>query len=227
MAIPIVHIADDPAQMVAERFAAWSANRDAHAHVAVSGGSTPKALFALLATTFRERIPWERITLYQVDERCVPPDHSDSNWRMLKETLLDAAPGIEAHRMEAERGHDGALDYQAVLLENVPIPCSPSGVPVLDLVLLGMGADGHTASLFPGAKALREREAIVTLTEVPATGAQRVTLTYPVLEAAANRWFLVSGADKAQAFERVRQGELPAGQLRNAEWFVDHATAQA
>ncbi len=223
MAVPIVHIADDPARMVAERFAAWSANRDAHAHVAVSGGSTPKALFTLLATTFREQIPWDRITLYQVDERCVPPDHADSNWRMLKETLLDAVTGVKAHRMEAERGHDGALDYQALLLEKVP--CTPLGAPALDLVLLGMGADGHTASLFPGAKALHEREAFVVLTESP-TGAQRVTLTYPVLEAAANRWFLVKGADKADAFERARHGELPAGQVGNAEWFVDPATAQ-
>ena len=225
MAVPIVHIADDPARMVAERFAAWSANGDIHAHVAVSGGSTPKALFALLATTFREQIPWERITLYQVDERCVPPDHADSNWRMLKETLLDAVPEIEAHRLEAERGHDGALDYQALLLEKVP--CTPLGVPALDLVLLGMGADGHTASLFPGAKALHEREEFVVPTEVPETGAQRVTLTYPVLEAAANRWFLVKGADKAEAFERARHGELPAGQVRGAKWFVDPATAQA
>ena len=225
MAIPIVHIADDPARMVAERFVAWSAARDAHAHVAVSGGSTPKALFTLLATTFQEQVPWDRITLYQVDERCVPPEHADSNWRMLKETLLDAVPGIEAHRMEAERDHDGALEYQALLLEKVP--CSPLGTPMLDLVLLGMGADGHTASLFPGAKALHEREAFVVLTEVPETGAQRMTLTYPVLEAAANRWFLVKGADKAEAFERARHGELPAGQLRDAEWFVDSATAQA
>ena len=224
MAVPIVHIAGDPARMVAERFVAWSANRDAHAHVAVSGGSTPKALFTLLATTFREQVPWDRVTLYQVDERCVPPDHADSNWRMLKETLLDAVPGIEAHRMEAERGREGALEYQAVLLEKVP--CTSQGVPALDLVLLGMGADGHTASLFPGAKALHEREAFVVLTEAP-TGAQRVTLTYPVIEAAANRWFLVKGADKADAFERARHGELPAGQVRNAEWFVDSATAQA
>ncbi|MFP4171279.1 MAG: 6-phosphogluconolactonase [Candidatus Hydrogenedentota bacterium] len=225
MAIPIVHVADDPAQAVAQRFVAWSAALEGPAHVAVSGGSTPKALFTLLATTFRDQVPWDRITLYQVDERCVAPSHADSNWRMLKETLLDAVPEVKAHRMEAERGHDGAREYQALLLEKVP--STPLGAPVLDRVLLGMGADGHTASLFPGAPALHERDEFVVLTEVPATGAQRVTLTYPVLEAAKDRWFLVSGADKAEAFERARHGELPAGQLHNAEWFVDHAAAQA
>jgi len=216
-----VHISENPAHTAAVRLCETLAEIG-HATIAVSGGSTPKALFRLLAGEFRSRIHWPRIRIFQVDERCVPPDHADSNWRILKETLLDHAPGATAHRMPAdeERGDEA---YEALLLSKVR--CNNEGVPVFDLVLLGMGADGHTASLFPGTAALRERERCVVFNDVPQLQTRRMTLTFPVLEAADRRWFLVQGAEKAEAFERVRGGELPAGQLVQCAWFIDPEAA--
>ena len=217
----IVHSSPEPARALANRLAAIL-QEGQRRYVAVSGGSTPKALFELLATEWRDHLPWDKLTLFQVDERCVPPDHADSNWRVLKETLLDPIPAITAHRMEAET-EDGDARYQALLLKHVP--SSAGGVPVLDAVLLGMGADGHTASLFPDTAALKERERLVVFNAVPQLQTTRCTITYPLIQAARNRWFLIAGADKLAAFQRARQGELPAGQVRNAEWFTDPAAA--
>ena len=188
------------------------------ATVAVSGGSTPRELFRLLAGAAGDSAPWGRVSIFQVDERCVPPDHSDSNWRMLAEELLSKRPEIRAFRMETER-RDAPEAYEALLRQHVPL--NEEGIPVLDVVLLGMGPDGHTASLFPETEALRVNDRLVVRNAVPQLNTERVTMTFPLLNAAKHRWFLVRGADKAQAFARVQRGELPAARIVEPEWFVD------
>ena len=215
----MVHIATDPTHKVAALLvdAVLSSQRF---FVALSGGSTPKALFELLARNYSE-LPWDRVHIFQVDERCVPPDHADSNWRMLSESLLEHISVGGAYRLEAERGEDGAIDYEALIRREVP--GGADRVPVLDLVLLGMGDDGHTASLFPGTTALEEHQRLVVQNEVPQLGAYRATMTYPLLHAARRRWFLATGAGKRAAFTGALRGEYPAGRVKNAEWFVDEA----
>jgi len=216
-----VHISESPAVEAASEFAALCASSADTIFVAVSGGSTPRELFRLWATEYRERIPWERIMIFQVDERCVPPGDSQSNWKMLHEELLAHVPGVTAHRMEAERP-GAAEDYERLIQSTVAK--DGSGTPRFDLVLLGMGADGHTASLFPGTEALREQQRLVVLNDVPQLATQRVTMTFPLINAAARRWFLVKGADKAPAYARIHaHGDVPAANVANADWFVDAA----
>lgn len=200
----------NPAARVARDLVALFNAHD-RADVAVSGGSTPRALFRILASEYRNAVRWDRITLWQVDERCVPPEDPQSNWRMIREELLSKVPELRAHRMEAERA-GAAEDYERLLRANVERP---------DLVLLGMGTDGHTASLFPGTPALDERERLVVLNDVPQLNTRRVTMTFPFINAARERWFLVTGADKADAFRRVQAGELPAGRIHDATWYID------
>ncbi len=186
--------------------------------VALSGGRTPREFFALLATEFRDRVPWERLAIFQVDERCVPPDHAESNWRQIQETILEVAPRVEAHRMRAEEA-DAAEAYEAVLERT--LPKNESGVPVFDVALLGLGPDGHTASLFPGTAALDETRRFVVRNAVPQLDTERITLTYPVLNAARHRWFLLRGADRRTIFAETQAGHHPAGRIRDPEWFVE------
>ncbi len=217
----------DPAGRLARDLVAFL-NARGDAHVAVSGGSTPRVLFKVLASEFRDVVAWDRVTIWQVDERCVPPHDPQSNWKMLSDELLVEISDLKCRRIEAER--DGAAeDYESLLRAHVP-PANDSvregassRIPRLDLVLLGMGADGHTGSLFPGTAALDERERLVVRNEVPQLNTQRVTMTFPLINAARERWFLVSGADKAAAFARVQAGELPAGRVRDAAWYVNPA----
>lgn len=217
--IPFEH----PAAALAEAFA-QVLNECAAPRVAVSGGSTPRSLFRILAEDYRDAVPWERLHLFQVDERCVPPEDERSNWRMLRGELLAKLPGITAYRIEAER--DGAAeDYERIIREIVP--AGNDGIPCFDLVLLGMGTDGHTASLFPGTAALEERRRLVVKNPVPQLDTMRVTMTFPLINAAARKWFLVTGADKAEVLARVKRGELPAARVRDAEWFIDRAAATA
>lgn len=212
-----VHVSEDPAAAVAERLAALL-QQTSPSYVALSGGSTPRPAYRRLGTDLRDAVPWDRVTIFQVDERWVPWDHPDSNWRMLREELVSRVPQACAYPMDplAERP---ALDYEA-RLRNV-IPLDKGGVPVLDLVLLGMGADGHTASLFPETAALEEETRLVVESQGPPPHTRRLTLTFPVLRAADRRWFLVQGANKAEAFRRAQRGEVPAGRVGDAEWFVD------
>lgn len=217
----------NPAARLAKDLVAYVNTRD-HAHIAVSGGSTPRALFKILASEYRTAARWDRVTVWQVDERTVPPDDSQSNWKMLSEALLSQISNLKSHRMEAER-ENAADDYEALVRGEAPHATegareqSIAHVPQLDLVLLGMGADGHTASLFPGTAALDERERLVVRNEVPQLSTHRVTMTFPLINAARERWFLVAGADKADAFNRVRAGELPAAQVSGPVWYIDPA----
>lgn len=219
-------VSEDPAGRLASDLVAYLSSHSG-AHIALSGGSTPRTLFRLLANEYRTAVPWGRITIWQVDERCVPPDDPQSNWKMLKEELLSQISDLKSHRIEAER-EGGAEDYESLLRKTAlnsigseSHSSNPHLVPQLDLVLLGMGADGHTASLFPGTAALEERERLFVRNEVPQLNMHRITMTFPLINAARKRWFLVAGADKAAAFRRVQSGELPAASINDATWYID------
>ena len=205
---------------------------------ALSGGNTPRRLYQLLATdAVSSRLPWEQIHLFQVDERCVPPDDSLSNFRMIREALLDRVPAAKAgfHRMEAERPDldQTARDYAAELARI--LQPAPGQVPRLDLVLLGMGDDGHTASLFPGSKALTEAKLWVMPNYVEKFHMNRMTLTFPLLNAAAELVFLLAGADKAETLQQVLQPgpgapKFPAQGIRpengQVRWYLDADSAR-
>ena len=204
-------------------------------HVALSGGSTPGALYRLLALPkFVDRIPWDRVHVYFGDERTVPPDHADSNFHMAKEALLDyvAIPANQIHRMigEMEDPHAAASDYTRVLTTNLPL--SAQGVVQFDLLLLGVGTDGHIASLFPGTPVLHERARLVEAVYVEKLNSWRITVTLPVIDHARHVLIVVSGDAKAgiirDIFSTRRAPPYPV-QLINPqgtlEWHLDHAAA--
>jgi len=180
------------------------------ARVAISGGSTPKATFELLADPnqpWRQRMPWEKLDLYWVDERCVPPDNIESNYRMTREALLDHVPlkPGQIHRIEGELEPEAAaVRYEEVLRSSFRL--DGAGSPRFDLVALGLGSDGHTASLFPHSQAVHEMSRLVAANRVPQTGASRVTLTWPTINHARSVFFIISGEDKASILKEVLTG---------------------
>jgi 6-phosphogluconolactonase len=208
--------------------------------VALSGGSTPRAMFSLLADSpFKETVPWRSIYFFWGDERCVPPDHPDSNYRMAREALLEKIPVPEENifRIPAERDPQlAALEYSMALKRFFASAQSAlTNLPRLDLILLGMGADGHTASLFPKTSALEAREQIAVANYVEKLGAYRITLTAATINNARNVVFLVAGRDKAEALREVIKGErrpelYPSQLIRPGNgallWLVDEAAAQ-
>lgn len=207
--------------------------------LALAGGTTPRPVYERLAARARAAgIDWSRIDLLFGDERCVPPDDPRSNYAMIRQALLERAP-IPAANVHRIRGEDeperAARDYEA-LLRRLLGETQVGGAPAhgIDLVLLGMGENGHTASLFPGASALGEAQRWVMAQYVDAVGMWRVTLTPVVLNAARHVAFLVSGAAKAQMLQRVLEGprepeRLPAQIVQPASgelcWMVDAAAA--
>ncbi len=204
--------------------------------VALSGGSTPRALHQELAAHYRDLIPWERVQVFWSDERCVPPDHPDSNFRMARETLLDHVPlpPENIHRMPGERtDYDAAAaDYEAEIRSVFGLP--PDVLLRFDLILLGMGPDGHTASLFPGTAALHETRRLVAPNWVPKLNTHRLTFTYPAINNARLVIFLVTGEEKAEPLRDVLSGqtkieERPAVGVRatggEVRWLVDRAAA--
>jgi 6-phosphogluconolactonase len=185
---------DRPARVVAERLA--EATR-AGASIALAGGSTPAAAYELAASLAPD---WSKVELWWGDERCVPPEHEDSNYRMAKAALLDrlSEPPLRVHRMPGELGKEEGADAYEVEL----------GHAALDLVLLGLGPDGHVASLFPGQPTLRERNRRVIGAEAKLQPfVDRITLTLPALCAAHEVLFLVAGASKAETVVRAFAGE--------------------
>lgn len=206
--------------------------------VALSGGSTPRRLYELLAAPpFREQIDWERMEVFWGDERAVPPDHPDSNFGMAHAALFAKvpAPPARVHRMPGERTDRdvAAQEYAAEIARTFAVP-SAGEPPVLDLILLGMGPDGHTASLFPHTDAVRERRRWVVRNYVPKLQADRLTLTAPILSRGATILFLVAGADKAPVLREVLEGppdleRLPSQLIRPTAgrlvWLVDRAAA--
>jgi 6-phosphogluconolactonase len=216
---------------------AWQAiARDGHFNVALSGGSTPRDLYRLLATSeFRAQVDWPRVQLFWGDERAVAPDNPESNYGMVRRELLLRVPipAGNVHRMKAEDAIIGraAHEYETILRRCLPL--DDRGFPILDLVLLGLGGDGHTASLFPGSALLREASHWVSTPMVVKLGMRRMTLTLPVLEAGRRVLFLVTGSGKAEILRKVLgdPGEhpLPAQMLipRNGDriFLVDEAAA--
>jgi 6-phosphogluconolactonase len=180
------------------------------ARIALSGGSTPRAAFQLLADPcqpWRSRMPWERLDLYWVDERAVPPDHAESNYRMTREALLDHVPlkPCQIHRMEGELEPEiAAARYESELRSSFRL--EGAEIPRFDLVALGMGDDGHTASLFPHTQAIHEMSRLVTANHVPQKDTWRITLTWPVIDRASSVFFLIAGADKALIIKEVLTG---------------------
>lgn len=204
--------------------------------VALSGGSTPKPLYQKLADRGQsDRVDWAQVHFFWSDERCVPPDHEDSNYRMAEELILDPLeiPEENIHRMRGELPPDQAAErYQTVLEEFFP-----SRPPRFDLVLLGMGDDGHTASLFPQTKAVQkiDPDRWVAANFIPALGSWRLTLTPPLINAAGNVSFLVVGESKQHRLHQVLTGRyqptvLPAQSINPRKgtltWFIDQAAGQ-
>ena len=202
--------------------------------VALSGGSTPRDTYLLLGTeALVSRVMWSRVQVLWGDERCVPPDHIESNYRMARETLLDRVP-IPAENVHRVHGEDdpatAAEVYEATLRALLRTPAGAR----IDLVLLGLGEDGHTASLFPGSAAVHEQTRWVMTARASAASVWRITLTPAVINAAAEVLFLVSGGAKAGILRRVLEGphrpqELPAQAIApsngRVRWCVDTAAA--
>ncbi len=205
--------------------------------VALSGGSTPRRLYQLLAAApWRDQVDWGRVEIFWGDERCVPPDHPESNYRMARETMLAhlPIPAEHIHRMEAERAdHDAAAREYEATIGRVFGASTGGEPPAFDLILLGMGPDGHTASLFPHTKALDEMTRWVVANFVPKFDTDRLTLTRPILNRAREVLFLVAGADKAEPLAEVLTGpaapvRLPSQSIQPAGrlvWFIDRAAA--
>lgn len=205
--------------------------------VALSGGSTPRGLYELLTTdNYKNQVDWPKVEFFWGDERSVPPDNKDSNYHMAQETLLSklAVPEARVHRLEAERSDrdQAARDYETQIAKvfGVKVDGPP---PAFDLILLGMGPCGHTASLFPHTTALKETQRWVVVNHVAKFNTDRVTFTRPLLNNAAQVIFLVSGADKAVALAEVLEGKpnadeypsqliQPKGELL---WLIDSAAA--
>lgn len=205
--------------------------------VALSGGSTPKELYLLLANDdapFRQRLQWDKIHFFWGDERCVPPSHADSNYRMVNESMLSKLPVLpkNTHPVLGVGGDatKAADDYEQVIRRFFRLP--DDEVPKFDLILLGMGNDGHTASLFPGSRALQEKKRLVVAVKTENSSSQRITLTPPVLNGASLVMFLVSGDNKTETLKNVLEGDyepakLPAQVVRPTNgkvlWLLDKA----
>jgi 6-phosphogluconolactonase len=187
-----IRVSDDPAQEAAELLVA------AGGHMALTGGSTPRAAYERAA---RMREDWSGVDVWFTDERCVPPDHEQSNFGMADRALLSRIEGATVHRMRGELGpEDGAAAYENEL--------DQFGPEELDFILLGVGPDAHICSMFPGGDALGERERRVVGVETPGMAplVSRITLTLPVVNASAQIVFLIAGEDKAEAVRRVFAG---------------------
>jgi 6-phosphogluconolactonase len=225
-------------EALAGRVANWllglAAAKEGTFSISLSGGSTPRQLYQLLAQApYRDAFPWKRTHLFWGDERFVPYDDDQSNYRMVREALLDYAPipAENIHPVPTEHTTpDGAADaYQRTLQSFYGADDLVADRPVFDVMLLGLGPDGHTASLFPGTATLAVRDRWVAAV-VGAKAKARITLTYPALESSRHVAFLVAGDDKQAIYHRVRANDdsLPAARLRpsgDLTWFVDRAAA--
>jgi 6-phosphogluconolactonase len=218
----VLPTADLPAQAAAylAEYLAEVAAENSRVTVALAGGSTPRKMHEALACS--KDVPWRAVHVYFGDERAVPPEHSDSNYRMAKESLLDRVPipTAQVHRMPAENPdrEAAARAYEALLPDSI------------DVLVLGIGEDGHTASLFPGAASLHEAERRVLPVVGPKPPPERLTITPPVILAARHRIVLASGAGKADAIARALEGPwdpdtTPIQLAKRGAWFVDPPAA--
>lgn len=201
--------------------------------VALSGGSTPKLLFELLADPnepYREQIPWANIHFFWSDERHVPPDHPESNYRMAYEAMLSRVPVTKnnVHRVPSENPNaaEAASQYEQTLIET-----TQQTLPQIDLILLGLGTDGHTASIFPGSEVLHETKRLVAAPWVEKFQTYRITMTLPLLNNGTSVVFLVSGSEKARIVKEVFGGpqKYPAQAVKPTKgellWLLDNDAA--
>ena len=198
--------------------------------VVLAGGSTPKAMYEVLALEYADRIDWSRVHVFFGDERTVPPDHDDSNYKMANETLLEHVPVGSVHRMQGELPpEEAAKAYE----EELRTFFRTEEDPRFDLILLGVGGDGHTASLFPETSALEIDDRLVVANPVLRLETTRITLTVPVINAARTVLFLVAGEDKAEALQEILESDAdprayPATLIRppgGPEWMLDQSAA--
>jgi len=207
--------------------------------VALSGGNTPQGLYAAIVADakLRESLPWDRTLVFWGDERQVPPDHPDSNYGMAREALLSKVPvsEVNVHRIQGELSDASEAAHRYEDDMRSALGLAATDLPCFDLVLLGLGADGHTASLFPGTEALQERHRAATANWIDTLRAWRITLTLPAINRARSVLFLVCGEDKAEAVKSVLEGRsarepLPARLVRprpgKLVWFMDPAAAR-
>jgi 6-phosphogluconolactonase len=242
---PNVRISADPEELAhsaAEKFLETSleaVTSRGRFRVALSGGSTPKTLYQLLASRterYLSQIPWTRSDFFWTDERCVPPTHADSNFRMANDAMLSPAqvPPENIHRIKTERPHpnEAAIAYEETLRSQFRV--GEGGFPRFDLILLGIGTEGHTASIFPDSEVLTETKRLSVAVWVEKLRANRITLTLPILNNANLTVFLVSGKDKASILHTVLQsprdpGRYPAQAIMPTHgellWLVDEAAA--
>src|SRR5579863_1626231 len=204
--------------------------------IALSGGNTPKELYGLLGSEpYKSQIDWQLVDIFWSDERCVPPDDAESNYNMAHEVLLRhiPIPAAQVHRMPADQPDRDAASL--AYTQEMQRVFGTNGIPGFDLLQLGMGPEGHTASLFPHQPSLHETERLVMPVSVPKPPPDRLTFTPPILNAARNVLFLVTGADKADALQAVIEGpsnpdEYPAQIVRppggEVTWMLDSAIAQ-
>ncbi len=236
MAQPVIYLFDDNpavAKAMAESLARWLNGRG-QTHIALSGGSTPGLLFRLLAQEYQARIAWNKVHLYWGDERCVPPDHPESNYGTAHQLLLQhiGIPPENVHRIRGEADPEEEAERYGRELQ-ASMPTDAEGWPVFDLILLGMGADGHTASIFPGQMELLHAPKACATARHPDSGQVRITLTGPVLNRGQHVAFLVTGSGKADRIHELlghlQESHLyPAGYIHPAgrlSWWLDQAAA--
>ncbi|NIN70674.1 MAG: 6-phosphogluconolactonase [Gemmatimonadetes bacterium] len=241
MAIRIFESAEQVAGAAADVFVATArgaVESGRLVHVALSGGSTPVRLFKLLAAEpYRDAVPWQRVHFFWGDERTVPPDHPDSNFGAANEALLSKLelPRENVHRIHGEHRdpEEAAADYEVELRRHFGL--ADGEFPCFDLVYLGMGADGHTASLFPGSEALAERRRLAVAHWVERLGAHRITLTCPTFNSASCILLLVTGGQKAETLREVLEGpaeppRYPVQLIRpeggELHWYIDNGAAR-
>ena len=223
--IEIYSDAKELAQAAAEYFVAQGPET-----VALSGGSTPKLMFQVLADRFREEVAWSRTQFFWSDERHVPPDDPESNYRMANEALLSHV-SVSADNVHRIRGENPDADAAAREYEQTIIEVTKQSLPRLDLIFLGLGTDGHTASIFPGSEVLHETERLVAAPYVEKFKSYRITMTLPLLNNGASIVFLVSGSEKAEIVKQVIQGEhkYPAQAVNPTQgeliWMLDKDAA--
>lgn len=237
---PRVRVFNSPQELfhgAAEKFCSVGANaieKSGRFTVALSGGSTPRGLHQELVTNFSSKLPWDKVFFFWGDERHVPPDSSDSNFRMANETLLSKLPipqkNIFRPATELSDAREAARKY-AQALQDYFRPAA-NEFPRFDFILLGMGPDGHTASLFPGTAALQEKDEFVVANWIEKLNTFRITFTYPVLNNAASVMFLVNGDEKAEMVRRALKdpsANLPCQAVKpsNGEllWYLDRGAA--
>jgi 6-phosphogluconolactonase len=222
----------DLASKFADQLMNWIENHSGKAfHLAISGGKTPDHLFSVLASKYADSPLWEKTHFWWVDERMVPPDHPESNFGVANRLIFSkiSIPKENIHRIKGENVPEAeALSYSAQIQKSL---CLSNGWPVFDLILLGIGDDGHTASIFPNQMELLASEKIGEVTVHPISGQKRVTLTGKVINNANRICFLVTGKEKANRLKEIinlspEADLLPASHIRNAFWYVDLAATQ-